>query len=405
MTMPRRSGPSPAVVLFGALVIGVILVLATLAVRGDPVAQLRDVWASFFPKEATTSQGVEIRGLYDFVFFFAAAIFLIVEGLIVYAVLRYRRKPTDVDLPPQIHGNNLLEIVWTIVPTIIVAILFFVSWQTLNSVDAVTSTPDVRVRAVAGRYQWGFDYLDASGQQIQFKQFVPELDVPVGKTVHLTLQSTDVIHAFYVPQFLFKRDVVPGRENNFDFRIDPQFAGKTFTGQCAELCGEGHYIMQFTVKALAPDAFDAWLQQQIQQQPPSPPPSGPPPSGAPPASAPPSGSAPAPSASAPTASAAPSGGTGAGPTLQIAAKNTAYDVQTLEAPANTPFTIHFDNQDAGIPHNVSIHQGSPTGQQVFMGTIFSGPSAQDYQVPALAAGTYGFVCTVHSNMTGTLTVK
>ncbi|MDR3546017.1 MAG: cupredoxin domain-containing protein, partial [Candidatus Limnocylindrales bacterium] len=114
------------------------------------------------------------------------------------------------------------------------------------------------------------------------------------------------------------------------------------------------------------------------------------------------------------ASAAPSGSPSGSPAasggaaetvLQLAAANIAYDQTDLTAPANTPFQIAFTNNDAGIPHNVSIHQGSPTGTEVFKGAIFTGVANQTYDVPALPAGTYSFVCSVHPNMVGTLTVK
>jgi len=99
------------------------------------------------------------------------------------------------------------------------------------------------------------------------------------------------------------------------------------------------------------------------------------------------------------------GGTASGPVIKIVALNIAFDVSEITAPADTPFTISFDNQDAGIPHNVAIHKGSPTGEVVFQGEIITGVAQTDYAVPALPAGTYGFVCTVHPNMTGTLVVK
>ena len=101
---------------------------------------------------------------------------------------------------------------------------------------------------------------------------------------------------------------------------------------------------------------------------------------------------------------APSGGT-ATVVLNLTAQGTAYDTDTLEVPANTPFQIVFVNNDAGIPHNVAIHKDSPTGPEVWKGEIFNGVATKTYDVPALPAGTYGFVCTVHSNMTGTLTAK
>jgi plastocyanin len=87
------------------------------------------------------------------------------------------------------------------------------------------------------------------------------------------------------------------------------------------------------------------------------------------------------------------------------ASNVAFDTSTLTAPADTPFQIEFDNQDANIPHNVAIHEGSPTGPEVFRGEVFPGPAKMTYDVPALAAGNYGFICSVHPNMAGTLTVQ
>jgi plastocyanin len=96
---------------------------------------------------------------------------------------------------------------------------------------------------------------------------------------------------------------------------------------------------------------------------------------------------------------------GPGPTLEMTAKGIAYAQTALSAPANTKFQIDFDNEDAGIAHNVSIHEGSATGAEVFKGEIFAGPAKKLYDVPALAAGTYAYVCTVHPSMTGTLTVQ
>lgn len=324
-----------------------------------------------FPPTPVTDRAREIDGLYTFVFVIAVAIFVLVEGLIIYAVIRYGRKPTDTELPPQIHGNNILEIVWTIVPTIIVAVMFVVSFNSLNKVDAVANTTDVRIRAVAAQFQWSFEYLSADGQTVQYEQLAPEMTVPAGRTVHLSLRSQDVIHAFYVPKFLFKRDVVPGRENVFEFTVDPTDAGQTFSGQCAELCGTFHGSMLFSVKALAPADYDAWLAAQIEKANQSPPPAG---------------------------SAAPGQ-----VELQLAAKDVKFDKTSLEAPADKPFAIKFQNDDPSVAHNVAIHDGA--GQEVFKGEIFQGVDTRTYPVPPLKAGSYTFLCTVHPNMTGNLTVK
>jgi cytochrome c oxidase subunit II len=324
---------------------------------------------AFGPPAAVTVEGRDIEWLYYFVLAVALVIWALVTGLILFAVIRYRRKPTDTELPPQIHGNNVLEIVWTVIPTIVVAVLFVLSLNTLNTVDATTPT-DVRITAVAARFQWSFEYLSADGSKVVFEQLAPEMTIPAGKTVHLNLRSKDVNHAFYVPQFLFKRDVIPGRDNNFDFTVDASDAGQTFRGQCAELCGTYHGQMLFTVKALSPADYDAWLAAQIAKASQTPPP--------------------------------PASGQPGQLQLDLAAKNVQYDKTTLDAPADQPFTIKFQNNDPSISHNVSIHDAA--GQEVFHGDIFPGVDVRTYPIPALKAGTYTFSCTVHPAMTGTLTV-
>jgi cytochrome c oxidase subunit II len=390
MSSTPRSRPLSGV-LFALLVVAVLIAafLVAIAAGLNPADAVKRVVDSFFPPVAVTDQGASIRQLYDIVFFIAVIIFFVVEGLILWTVLRYRRRPGDDELPPQTHGNALAEALWTIIPTIIVAFLFVISWQTLNTVEAVSAEPGVKIRAYAAQFQWQFDYYDESGENIVFTQLVPAgeaggMAVPAGENVRLVLESPDVIHAFYVPQFLFKRDVNPGRISEFEFRVRPEDAGKTFGGQCAELCGSGHRLMTFDVHAMTRAEFEAWLQENIDRANASPPP---PPSGEP------GGSGEPP----------PSGGLG-DTVLQIAALNTAFDTAELTVPAGEGFRIEFDNQDP-LPHNVAIHEGSPTGPEIFQGEIITGPAQITYEVPALQAGTYGFICTVHPSMTGTLTAE
>jgi cytochrome c oxidase subunit 2 len=395
---PRTGRSSTALV---ALVIGAVLILGVViaVTQGfDPLRTGEGIASSFFPPIAVTDRGAHIRTLYDIVFAIAIVIFVVVEGLIIWTVIRYRRKPGDTELPPQTHGNAIAEVVWTVVPSLIVAFMFVVSWQTLNTVEAVSPQPTLKVRALAAQFLWTFEYLPPDFDPVEQPPKEPVLTVttptapdgglvlPAGRTVQLYLESPDVIHAFYVPQFLFKRDVVPGRINTFEFTIDENDAGGVFHGQCAELCGVSHNAMHFDVVAKTGPEFDAWLADAIAKAnaSPPPPPSGQPaPSGEPGASGPPAGAAP----------------------LQLAAHNVQFSTATLQAPADTLFTIDFDNQDAGIPHNVAIHKGSPTGDEVFKGEIFPGVKKTQYQVPPLAAGTYAFVCSVHPTMTGTLTVQ
>ena len=186
--------------------------------------------------------------------------------------------------------------------------------------------------------------------------------VPAGRDIQLSLTSQDVIHAFYVPQFLFKRDVVPGRVNQFDFKVDAADAGQTFRGQCAELCGTGHQIMLFEVHALSPADFDAWLADAVAKAKRD--------AGARHRARQPGASGqPAPS------------GQAAGPTLQVSAANIAYEQSSLEAPANTPFSIEFDNKDAGVPHNVSIHKDSRERPGSVQGRHLQRPGQANVQRP------------------------
>ena len=366
---PRRRLAPEAVI--AAVVVILLVVLVPLVVYSR-------IGDSLFPPTAVTEQAKGTRGLYNIVFGIAVAIFVAVEGLIVWSVIRYRRKPGDDELPPQTHGNNLVEIIWTLIPTAIVLFLFALSYNTLSTVDAVDDHPDLVVQATAAQFQWQFTYLDSSGNKIA-TQSVPMaadgggMGVPVGKNVQVILRSPDVIHAFYVPKFLFKRDVVPGQDNRFQFTLDPSEATDghpaTYSGQCAELCGTGHRTMLFNVIAMSPSDFDAWLQQLVAKNNATPPP-------------------------------APSGAT----TLHVVAKDIAFDTKSLEVPANQPFVIDFKNEDAGIPHNVEIRDAS--GKVLEEQPTIDGGAETTYTYTPLPPGTYTFICKVHPipNMTGTLTV-
>jgi cytochrome c oxidase subunit 2 len=369
--MPPRSRTGSGPLVAGGIIVLVVLVSAVVLYASG--ATLTGIWDSFFPilgASGVTDRARSVKSLYDIVFYIAAVIFVIVELLIAYTVFRYRRKPGDDTLPPQTHGNNLVEVIWTAIPTAIVIFLFVVSWQSLNTVDA-TGPTEVHVQAVASRFQWQFDYLDQDGTKL-FTQQSPTGDdggmvVPVGEPVRVSLRSPDVIHAFYVPKFLFKRDVVPGKENTFNFTVEEP---GTYRGQCAELCGAFHGSMAFEVHAVPKADFDAWLQEQIDKAKASPPPQ-------------------------------PSGEAG-GPVVEIAAAGVKFSTNALQAPADRPFTIHFKNDDASVAHNVEIKDA---GASLFKGEIITGPKEISYSVPPLKAGTYTFVCTVHPDMTGTLTVQ
>jgi cytochrome c oxidase subunit 2 len=369
MSSTPRTRFAPPGSIWAWLLVAIVVVGLALTVATGAVGAL-------FPPEAATRQGREIRDLYTIVFAIAAVIFFIVEGLILWTVIRYRRKPGDDELPPQTHGNNLAEVAWTVIPTLIVAFLFVISWQTLNNVEAVSARPDLTVRVTGSQFAWTFDYLDEAGTPVA-KQTVANgeggiLALPVGRSIQFRLHSVDVIHSFYVPAFLFKRDVNPdasGRENVFEFTIDPSFAGQVLRGQCAELCGLGHRKMLFEVHPMTDAGFAAWLEEAGQQ--PSPAPSGP-----------------------------------VGTTLELTAKDIAYDTKEFEVPAGEPFAIDFINDDpAGVTHDVDIRLGD--GTVVANTEPIDGGTTTTNVYGALEAGEYTFICSIHPvpAMTGTLTVK
>lgn len=247
-----------------------------------------------FPPDAASEQGQAVRDVYDIIFFIGIAIFLFVEGLIVYAVLRYRRRRGQDELPPQIHGSNRLEIIWTAVPIAIVLALFVVSWQTLNTIDARKENPPLRIGVVAYQWQWQFVYAPPDirwedcgaaenagrcvtvfgvpppgGDRTDWQP--PQMHVPIGETVELQMHATDVIHSFYVPAFLYQRDITPRKDQVIQFLADRE---GTYRGQCTQFCGLLHQAMEFEVVVESRTSFDAWLQGQLTPATQAPSPSG-----------------------------------------------------------------------------------------------------------------------------------
>jgi cytochrome c oxidase subunit 2 len=183
----------------------------------------------------------------------------VVYGLATWTILRHRRRPDTDELPEQRHGSLRLEIAWTAIPILIVVGLFIATLPVLTRVEALTSNPAVQVRVEAFRWGWRAQYADAGVEVSGLLEPGPEIVVPVGEPLRVTLSSVDVVHAFYVPVFLFKRDAIPGRETHFELTIDEP---GDYGGQCAEFCGISHYRMPFTVRAVARAEYDAWLAAQ-----------------------------------------------------------------------------------------------------------------------------------------------
>jgi cytochrome c oxidase subunit II len=211
--------------------------------------------STFGQKSGATKQSHGMQDLWRSGVIAALVIGAIVVSLIIWCVLRYRRRGRD-DLPSQRQYNIPLEIVYTAIPIIIVLIFFGFSWAVQNDVDALKARPDVTVEVEGFQWQWRFHYQDSDVTVVGHPDRTPVMVLPVGQTVRLVLHSHDVIHSFYVPSFLFKRDVIPGLKNQFD--INAEKIG-TYRGYCAEFCGLDHARMTFTVRTVSPSDFRAWI--------------------------------------------------------------------------------------------------------------------------------------------------
>jgi cytochrome c oxidase subunit 2 len=191
------------------------------------------------------------------------AIFLLVFGLIVYAAIRYRRRSDD-EIPAQIRYNLPIEALYTFAPVIIVAVFFFHTVTSQNQVLERVDKPDHTIEVIGSQWQWAFNYLDEDATQgedvfdVGTPQEPADLWLPVDESVRFVLKSPDVVHSFWIPEFYFKMDVVPGKVNSFD--LSPTREG-VFTGRCAELCGLYHSRMLFKAHVVSRDEYDAHLEE------------------------------------------------------------------------------------------------------------------------------------------------
>jgi cytochrome c oxidase subunit II len=205
---------------------------------------------------AVTAEGRAIGDLYGVFVIIAAGVFLLVYALATFAILRYRVLRRGDGEPRQIEGDDRIEAIWTAIPLLIVGGLFIGTLGVLSRTEARAASPAAEIHVHGFRWGWSFDYPNEGVRVSGIGSPGPEMVVPVGESVRFVVTADDVIHSFFVPQFLFKRDVVPGRQNIFDITVDE--AG-TYHGQCAEFCGVGHSAMPFTVRAVTPGEYTAWL--------------------------------------------------------------------------------------------------------------------------------------------------
>lgn len=206
---------------------------------------------TFYP---STDLGWAIQDIYVLVLWISLFVFIVVEGMLLYSVVKYRRRPGQ-PVPEQSHGNTRLEIAWTIAPALILVIIAVPTVQAIFATQTPPPNFDKALKVKAIGHQWWFEFQYSDLKIITAN----ELHVQKGQTVYFDLESADVIHSFWFPTQGGKRDMVPGRTNHMWFT--PTVTGRHI-GQCVEFCGASHANMRMVLYVHEPAEWEAWVKQQ-----------------------------------------------------------------------------------------------------------------------------------------------
>jgi cytochrome c oxidase subunit 2 len=225
--------------------------------------QTKDEWRRVAMPEGASDRSASVLEFWQWTWIAAMIVGVMVWGLIIYAVVRFRRRSDD-EIPVQVRYNLPMEILYTIAPVVVVLVFFkFV----IGVQEDVTEEVDAEhtIAVVGQQWSWTFNYIEdealdgqTSVYQVGTPADIPTLYLPVGESIRFELSSPDVIHSFWVPAFSYKLDVIPGRDNAFT--MTPEREG-TYAGKCAELCGTYHSRMLFNVEVVSADEFAQHLSE------------------------------------------------------------------------------------------------------------------------------------------------
>ena len=242
----RRLGP--------AALIGVLSVAFLSGCASD---ELRGTAATGWLPPAITEGGEIVTSLWIGAWIAALAVGVLVWGLTAWCVVAYRRKRDDNELPVQLRYHIPIEILYTVVPIFMVVVLFYYTARDESALVDTSKDPDVTINVVGKQWSWDFNYVEEDVHEVGAQailtgeegapETVPTLYLPVNERVEFVLTARDVIHSFWVPAFLQKMDMIPGRVNSFQVVTTQE---GTFRGKCAELCGAYHSHMLFNVKVV-----------------------------------------------------------------------------------------------------------------------------------------------------------
>ncbi|MGI8721797.1 MAG: aa3-type cytochrome oxidase subunit II [Geodermatophilaceae bacterium] len=214
--------------------------------------------------EGITDQAARMRELWTGSVIAALVVGVIVWGLIFWTVAFHRKK--DNEIPRQFKENLPLEIIYTVIPVVLILVLFYYTVVVQNVVTDKSEEPDVTVAVHAFKWNWEFEYADTNDDSddivttVGTSTEVPILVLPVDEVIRFEVYSTDVIHSFWIPEFTFKLDVIPGNENGEDnvFQVTIREEG-SYVGRCAELCGSYHAYMNFELRSVSQEDYGSYI--------------------------------------------------------------------------------------------------------------------------------------------------
>ncbi len=219
-------------------------------VLGGCSAQQRDDWSRLALPEPATEETPLIGNLWIGSWIAAFAVGVLVWGLIIWAVVAYRRR--DDELPKQTRFNIPIEFLYTVAPLFVLVPLFWFTVDHQEQVTELSDDPDVTIGVIGQQWSWTFNYMDEEVNDVGTINDRPTLYLPVNQTVRFDLMSPDVIHSFWIPAFYMKMDVIPGHDNAF--QVTPDREG-SYVGRCAELCGAYHQSMLFNVEVVSEQEY------------------------------------------------------------------------------------------------------------------------------------------------------
>ena len=314
----------------------------------------------------------EVHDLWFIILWLAIPVFVFVWGMLIIAVIRYRKRRGDESEPVQTRGNNGALVTFFAAPLAIVVLLLSFGEVTVNRVDHIDPHPAERLVVTGSQWQWSARYvkegITVSGKTASETSNGKPLTmaVPLGRSVQVTLESTDVMHGFFIPGMLYMKNALPGHPNVFTFT--PTKAG-IYHGQCTQFCGLWHSKMTLVLEVLTPARFAAWVNQQKK-------------------------------AVSKAGSCTPTGSS-----ITLTAQHITWDKTCIAAVAGQPIQITIINKDAGIAHNFAIWVSSALKKRLYQTANVNGPATMTFTAPALPAGKYYFQCDVHGPaMSGTLII-